>query len=300
VNAPDLSSRRRTAGRRRVAAGSDGAGIVRRLYRLSPLRTLIKVHWDHRGLRPDDVILASYPRSGSAWLRFLLVELLSGEASFSKIRTEAPYVGSHRSAPELVPGGGRLVKSHEPYLPHYRRAMHLVRDPRDVALSYFRFMQRIGRIRIRPGDDLDASLDRFLRAFMAGRCDAHGTWQTHLLSWVAAAETGQAEVLRLRYEDMRSDPGSGLLRIAGWLGVELTADEAAAMVDRCSIERMRSTEATEIAANKDLFHPAARKTGVTLVNEGRVAGWRDRLDTAQQERFVTMAAGMKLMGYPLA
>jgi hypothetical protein len=283
-----------------IAHGSDGAGMARRLYRRSPLRTLIKVHWDHRGLRPDDVILASYPRSGSAWLRFLLVELLSGEASFSRIRSEAPYVGGHRAAPQLVPGGGRLVKSHEPYLPHYRRAIHLVRDPRDVALSYFRFMQRIGRIRIRPDDDVDASLDRFITAFMAGRCDAHGTWQTHLLSWVAAAETGRAEVLRLRYEDMRHDPGGELLRIANWLGVELTADGAAAVVDRCSIERMRSSEVTEIAANGSLFHPAARETGVPLVNEGRVAGWRDRLDQAQQERFRAMAAGMKLMGYPLA
>jgi hypothetical protein len=36
-------------------------------------------------LAPNDVCLASYPRSGSAWLRFLLTELLSGDASFVTI-----------------------------------------------------------------------------------------------------------------------------------------------------------------------------------------------------------------------
>jgi len=284
----------------RIAPGSNGASLARRLYRRSPLRALIRVHWDHRGLRPNDVILASYPRSGSAWLRFLLIELISGNASFARITAEAGYVGRHRSAPALVPGGGRLVKSHEQYLGRYRRAVHLVRDPRDVALSYFHFMQRIGRVHPRPGDDLDASLDRFIRAFLAGHCDAHGTWQSHLLSWLSASESGRANVLRVRYEDLRADAPRELLRIARWLGLDVDAGAAARTVERCSIERMRESEAIDLASDRSVFPRAARKSGLRLVNEGRVGGWREVLNDDQRRLFrKAFAPGLEAMGYPL-
>jgi len=120
-----------------VARGADGAGLLRRMYRASPLRQLIKIEWDHRGIGPKDVFLASYPCSGSSWMRFLLLELLAGDASFAAINVAVPYVGRHRVAPSIVPDGGRLIKTHEPHLARYRRAVHLVRDPRDVALLLF-------------------------------------------------------------------------------------------------------------------------------------------------------------------
>lgn len=284
----------------RIAAGSDGPSIARRLYRRSPLRALLRVSWEHRGLRPDDVILASYPRSGSAWLRFMLIEMISGEASFARITREAGYVGRHRSAPSLVPGGGRFIKSHEPYLERYRRAVHLVRDPRDVALSYFRFLQRTGEIRVRPADDLDASLDHFIRAFVDGRFWPPGTWQTHLFSWTEAGASGRAEVLRVRYEDMREDAPRELLRIGRWLGFELADEAASEAARRCTIERMRASEAVDLNSGRSVFPRAARKTRLPLVNTGRVGGWRAVLTDDQRRLFVEqMSAGLAAADYPL-
>ncbi|MEX2446142.1 MAG: hypothetical protein WD734_02295, partial [Dehalococcoidia bacterium] len=76
----DGRTQARTEGR--IARGASGADPLRRLYRRSPLRWLLKIQWDHRGLRPADVFVASYPRSGSSWLRFLLYEMTAGDASF--------------------------------------------------------------------------------------------------------------------------------------------------------------------------------------------------------------------------
>ncbi len=164
----------------RIAPGSNGAGLARRVYRQSPIRHLRTITIAHRGLTADDVFLASYPRSGSVWLRFLLTEMLSGDASFVTIARTVPYVGKHRATPRLVPGGGRMIKTHEPFMSRYRRAIHLVRDPRDVCISYFNFLQRIGKITIRGGDDEAASFDHHVDAFLAGRVDAFGTWQQHV------------------------------------------------------------------------------------------------------------------------
>ena len=150
----------------RIAAGSYGAGLATRLYRSSPLRWYRKVYLDHRGLWPNDVFLASYPRSGSSWMRFLILEMTTGDASFERIRYEVPYVGWHAAARPLLPDAGRVIKTHEIYRLAYR-----ARDPsrarsarrRDLVL---RLHARLQKIRVRPGDDEEASFEHFLDAFL--------------------------------------------------------------------------------------------------------------------------------------
>ena len=87
----------------------------------------------HRGFREGDVFLASYPRSGSTWLRFILYELLSGQpATFESVNRYMRGPGTHNQGLAALPNQGRFLSSHEPYRAEYRRAAYLVRDVRDV------------------------------------------------------------------------------------------------------------------------------------------------------------------------
>lgn len=280
-----------------IAHGSSGAGALRRLYWRSPIRRLIRIDRDHRGLRPDDMFVASYPRSGNAWLRFMLLEMLGRRADFDTAFNEVPYVGAQSGAPQLVPGGGRLIKTHEPYLGVYRRAIHLVRDPRDVVISYFRYMQRVDQIVITQRDDEAASFDRFVDAFLAGRTDAHGTWQTHLESWLRAAAAGPSSILRIRYEDLRADPEAGVLELSRWLGLELSAQRASEVVERCTLERMRESEAEALRSTPHVVPREAKRTGISLLGQGAVGGWRGVLTPAQQRRFAVFNDGLQALGY---
>jgi hypothetical protein len=281
----------------KIARGADGADPLRRIYRRSPLRRIIKVDHDHRGVTDKDVFLASYPRSGNSWLRFLLLEMTGRRSGFDTAFDEVPYVGAQTGAPELVPGGGRLIKTHEPYLPVYRRAIHLVRDPRDVVVSYFRYMQRVEQIVVLPTDDESASFDHFVDAFLAGRADAHGTWQTHLDSWLDAAQTGKCSVLRLRYEDLRADPQSHVLAMGRWLDLDISLERATEVVERCSLDRMREAEVEAMRSTPHVVPRPARNTGVSLLGQGAVQGWRRVLTPEQAGRFKTFNRGLREMGY---
>src|SRR5215831_7110332 len=81
-------------------------------------------HW---GLDPNDAFIASYPRSGNTWLRFVLFDVLvSGQISgFDEVNHIIPEVGLHISGYPLLPGRGRLIKTHEPYQKEYRKAIYL-------------------------------------------------------------------------------------------------------------------------------------------------------------------------------
>jgi hypothetical protein len=281
----------------RIARGSDGGGLVRRAYRRSPIRYLRKRVWDHRGIRPNDVFLTAYPRSGSVWMRFLLTDALVGDADFPLVHATVPYVGRHHDVPEVVPGGGRVIKTHEPYMSRYRRAIHLVRDPRDVVISYFHFLQRIEKIVVDPTDDVEASFDHHVDAFLAGRVDGFGTWQYNLDTWLEAPERG-ADVIRVRYEDLKADPATEIRRLTDWLGCDLTDADIARVIENCSVERMQASESEARANDPRFFNRHAMRTGLPVVREGRAGGWRTNLTADQQRRFSVFASGLSALGYP--
>lgn len=206
---------------------------VRRIARKSGVRNLI-ANRRHRALAPEDVYLASYPRSGNTWMKFVFADLVSHrEISFNNADEVIPTVGEHASKRGDLRDGGRLLKTHEPFRGEYRRAIYILRDPRDVALSYQRYFEGFG---ISFG-----STDEFAKKFMAGLVGSYGSWMDHLESWFKARAEG-AEIMPLFYENLISDPVSLVAEASSFVGVETTAAEVARAVERNSAERMRQKD----------------------------------------------------------
>src|SRR5215469_5727904 len=149
--------------------------LLRRLRRkASRSRLRAPLVWArHRGLVTQDVFVASYPRSGSTWLRFLLVDLLTGEtAGFDRVNYLIPDVGRHRGVPGVLPTGGRIIKTHEVYRSAYQKAVYIVRDVRDVVLSEFDYENARQRI--------SEDFSTFLMLSLKSNVNGYGCWQDHV------------------------------------------------------------------------------------------------------------------------
>src|SRR5437016_6350421 len=87
---------------------------------------------------PDDIFLVSYPRSGNTWTRFLIGNLIYPDqpVTFANIESRIPeiYFNPDRVMRRLP--CPRILKSHECFQPLYRHVIYIVRDPRDVAISF--------------------------------------------------------------------------------------------------------------------------------------------------------------------
>ena len=255
------------------------------------MRTSVRVPliWlRHRGLDRDDVFLASYPRSGNTWTRFLLTEILSQEAaSFDNINQVIPEMGIHARARVRLPNGGRLIKTHEPYRKEYRRAIYLIRDFRDVVLSQYARERELGLYKTEFG--------KYLEAYLDGRMSGFGAWQDHLPTWLDSPLERSGDLLVIRFEEMRQNPEAAISRIVDFLGLPAEENRVQAAIANNSVERMR---AKENAAQK---LPKSGGEEGRFVRKGAVAGWRERF-TDEQLRLVDERAGKILVqaGYPLA
>ena len=237
----------------------------------------------HRALHPADVILASYPRSGSTWARFVLYEILTGEeATFDSVNKGLPGVKSCGTALRGLPGGGRLLGIHERFRKEYLRAIYLVRDVRDVLLSEHAFLQTLDFFR---GD-----LDKFTPLFLRGKVNGFGAWHDHVTCWLDSP-LAEKNLLLVQYRDLRSNPELWFTRIADFLQVQTDAQRIRSAIANNSLEKMQPKVdgSSRMPWRKD-----------RVVRSGSVEGWRTKLSPAQLE-LVERHCGrvMARLGYPL-
>jgi len=242
----------------------------------------------HCGLDAADVFLASYPRSGNTWTRFLLTEILATEnASFDNVNFAIPEMGIHVRAELTLPSGGRLIKTHELYRSEYKRAVYLVRDFRDVVLSQFSRERELGMHNM--------SLVEYLPLFLEGKLSGFGAWQNHLPSWIDSPLAANGDMLIIKFEEMRRDPEAAVSRIVQFLGYNVPAGVIRQAIENNSVERMQAKE----DAAKTL--PKSNREEGRFVRKGAIAGWREKM-SEEMLRLADQQAGEVLvrMGYPLA
>ncbi len=222
-------------------------------------------------VRPDDTFIVSYPRSGNTWTRFLVANLLHPQeaATFANIERLVPDAEAQSSRYMLRIPSPRTIKSHSYFDPRYPRVIYIVRDPRDVALSYYDFSRKYGHI------EDSYPLERYIGDFVTGRLSSAdwGTWGENVASW-AFARGARPGFLLLRYEDMKALPDRELTRIAKFLGIPASPNQLQTILDRSSADRMREMERTQ---GKDWVSTKDKRSDIPFIRTASVGGWKNQL-----------------------
>lgn len=265
----------------------------------SKVRVPLVWSW-HVGLKPEDIFQASYPRSGSTWLRFMLFEILCGEqAGFRKIEDRLPEIQWQRGKTGIFPSGGRFIKTHEQYRTDYKRAVFLVRDMRDVLLSCYARGLQDGIVDLVSKGDLDS----FLMSFLKGKALQMGSWHEHTRTWLESPIAKNGNLLLVKYEELRKNPEPMLAQILDFVGVKPNMQVIHKAIEDNSLQQMRAKEdrAKKEGEFSILLGPH-KNTGEEgrFVRKGSVGGWRSKLTGAQLKLIDDYAGEMLLrLGYEL-
>ena len=246
-------------------------------------------------VRPDDTFIVSYPRSGNTWTRFLVANLLHPQeaATFANIERLVPDAEAQSSRYMRGISSPRTIKSHSYFDPRYPRVIYIVRDPRDVALSYYDFSRKYRHIEDRY------PLERYIGEFVTGRLISAGwgTWGENVASWVFA-RGARPGFLLLRYEDMKARPDQELTRIAEFLGIDASPELLKTTLDRSSADRMREMEKTQA---KDWVSTKDKRSDIPFIRTASAGAWKSKL-RPESVAEIEAAWGnvMAQLGYELA
>ncbi|MEN1967125.1 sulfotransferase domain-containing protein [Lentibacillus sp. N15] len=222
-------------------------------------------------IKEDDICLVAYPKSGNNFLLFLVAMLLYRKKIDWATKGELIQNASKEPIENLP--SPHLVWSHASFNPTYPKVIYLVRDPRDVVISYYYHFKKY------YNDNRDFAT--FFQAFTEGRIGP-GLWSTNIDSWLNNQEKVENGFLLVKYEDLLEDTFKEAKRIINFLNLDRSEQEITEAVNWSSFDNMRALE------QKQQIHlkgdTQSVNTNFPFVREGKANKWKSVLSTAQEEQ----------------
>ena len=265
-----------------------------------------------RSFRPrsGDVVVATYPKSGTTWMQRILSLLIFRSGQPVALDSLFPWLEVNRRPIEDVVAGleaqehRRSVKTHVPFdaIPKLDgvKFIHVARDGRDVAMSYHDHcaayrpaaLARMDAIGLadpslgKPYPRVDPSAAVYFHNWLTvGAIDGQSDG-TPYLSYFAYEKSffdsrRNPQLLFVHYNDLRVDLVSEMRRIVDFMGVDIPSDEIAALAGFATFDSM-SRDAAKLVPEY-----ARNFGGSTLpfINKGGAGRWRGIFQAADLALF---------------
>nr|XP_058947536.1 sulfotransferase 1B1-like [Pocillopora verrucosa] len=232
--------------------------------------------------RPDDVFIASYPKSGTNWLAEIVSQIYN-EGNLSEKRGFLLERALHSHQPNsptpdlsALPSP-RIFKTHLPYnvIPKSPnkdmvcKYIYVARNPKDVVVSYYFFWSGIS-------SSWHGPWEFFAKLFVEGNVPWNH-WNDHVLDWWK--HNDDANILFVKYEDLKKDLLSHVRSIADFLNRPLTDDIISRIAEQSSFSAMKKDRDSVLTV------PFRDGRNVPILRKGVVGDWKNYFTPELNERF---------------
>uniref|UniRef100_A0A3P9DGT5 Sulfotransferase n=1 Tax=Maylandia zebra TaxID=106582 RepID=A0A3P9DGT5_9CICH len=187
-------------------------------------------------VRPDDILIATYPKAGTTWVSQILDLLYFGQTCAERQKTipiyervpfleiAIPSLDSGKDLADKLPTTPRLIKTHFPvqFVPksfweQNCRIVYVARNAKDNMVSYFHF-DRMNVVEPEAGE-----WNNYFQRFLEGQM-VFGSWYDHVNGWWKKKQT-YSNIHYMFYEDMIEDTEREIDKLCSFLGLSCSAEE---------------------------------------------------------------------------
>uniref|UniRef100_A0A0N5A6K9 Sulfotransfer_1 domain-containing protein n=1 Tax=Parastrongyloides trichosuri TaxID=131310 RepID=A0A0N5A6K9_PARTI len=227
--------------------------------------------------RDDDIIVASWPKAGSTWMRHIVLQLISDDYfnGVTEHYFESPMIEFMGSKIVNLMPSPRVLKTHFDYncCPKSDTSKYIlvVRNPKDVLISFYHHMRQIPSYEFENGQ-----FDVFFNIFIKGEIE-FGSYFDYLYGW--APKINDSNILLVKYEDLYNNREFHIMEIAKFIG-----DKAIERVNEPKNFQKIINESTISSMKKDIERFTGRGSNMKwFIRKGGSRGWRNILNKEQSD-----------------
>ncbi|XP_049544014.1 luciferin sulfotransferase-like [Anopheles darlingi] len=252
-------------------------------------------------VRPDDVWIVTYPKSGTTWTQELVWLVCHGldyqKAQEISLEERFPFIelGGIRELPVTMNPlrdafempSPRFIKSHLPpaFLPNalwtvQPKLVHVRRNPKSVAVSYYHHSVSL--------DCYRGTLENFVRSMM-NELSYYSPYHRHLIEY---SELRYPNMLSLCFEDMKRDLPETIRKVCQFFNkTDYSEAQLLQLAEHLSFDKMRENAAVN---KRDWVAYNLRQTNrsdklndgnMQFIRRGEVDGWRNEMPKSLVEEF---------------
>uniref|UniRef100_A0A8C4FAY4 Sulfotransferase n=1 Tax=Dicentrarchus labrax TaxID=13489 RepID=A0A8C4FAY4_DICLA len=243
-------------------------------------------YYEEFSFRPDDIIIATYPKSGTTWMQEIVPLIMSGgdPASVETLPNwdRVPWLEEQRACMLNLDQrpSPRMFSTHFQYNimpPSFfevkPKVIYVMRNPKDVFTSSFHFY-RITSFLVQPGPQSE-----FLHKFLDGKV-MFGSWFDHVKSWLNAED--EERIMYISYEELIMDLKDSVVRISQFLEKSLDAEVIEKIADRCLFKNMKQNKMSNYSLVPREFMD---QTKSEFLRKGIAGDWKNQLTGTEAEYF---------------
>ncbi|KMT07675.1 hypothetical protein BVRB_6g147980 [Beta vulgaris subsp. vulgaris] len=274
----------------------------------------------HFQARDNDLIVASFPKTGTTWLISILYSVVN---RFKHPIKQSPLLINHPH--ELVcsleydiyghafdnPRPHHLNELPSPRLFHTHlsymtlpesikisgcRILYITRNPLDTLVSMMYFVMK--PLKEIVGEDVKLpSIEDCFEDFCEGKF-VHGPFFEHVIEYWKHSVEQPKKVLFLKFEDLKKDPVLQLKRVAEFVGMPFTQREESEycikeIIEFCSINNLKELEGNKTGVINKIYDKKS------YFRKGEVGDWTNHITPAMVEK-MTKLMEEKLQGTGLS